>query len=413
MKTNNINSNNSTQNDNSNINNPENNQPQAKKEHNVLDSNFITGIITDDEKLINQSKLSETLNSVKIDFTKEIPPPPVCLKLVKDDETSIIGTLGNYSLIIGKAKSRKSFLMAMVTSASVKNSKVFNLIEGNLPKDKSKVLYFDTEQGDYHVSKAAKRICKVVNNNNPLNLEVYCLRKFKPSERLELIEAAIYKNDDVGFVVIDGIKDLVTSINDEEQATMITSKLLKWTEEKKLHLTCVLHQNKGDNNARGHLGTELVNKAETVLSVTKEKDNKDVSIVEAEYCRDKEPKPFAFKIDEIGLPVVIDEWETQKEKYDTQKGVTPLQLSDNKHLLVLRKIFSKTENPKHKDLISNIKLEFEINFQKKFGDNKAKDFINYYLTEKHFLSKVGKDNSPKAYYVFNDPNFDKINDDDE
>ena len=69
---------------------------------------------------------------------------------------------------------------------------------------------------------------------------------------------------------------------------MIASKLLKWTEEKNIHVVTVLHQNKNDGNARGHLGSELVNKAETVLSVTKDSKEKDISIVEAEYCRNKE-----------------------------------------------------------------------------------------------------------------------------
>ena len=63
------------------------------------------------------------------------------------------------------------------------------------------------------------------------DLTVYGLRSLKPSERLEIIEHAIYNTDNLGVVVIDGIKDLVTSINDESEATMIASKLLKWTEE--------------------------------------------------------------------------------------------------------------------------------------------------------------------------------------
>ena len=39
----------------------------------------------------------------------------------------------------------------------------------------------------------------------------------------------------------------------------------------------ILHQNKGDENARGHIGTELNNKAETVLLVEKDKGDADTS----------------------------------------------------------------------------------------------------------------------------------------
>jgi hypothetical protein len=57
------------------------------------------------------------------------------------------------------------------------------------------------------------------------NLEVFGLRSCIPVERLQLIEHAIYNTKNLGFVVIDGIKDLVTSINDEAEVTMIASKL--------------------------------------------------------------------------------------------------------------------------------------------------------------------------------------------
>ena len=46
-----------------------------------------------------------------------------------------------------------------------------------------------------------------------------------------------------------------------------------------------LHQNKSDTNARGHIGTELNNKAETVLSVTVSEGNNDISIVEPQMSR--------------------------------------------------------------------------------------------------------------------------------
>src|SRR5690606_11735047 len=128
----------------------------------------------------------------------------------------------------------------------------------------------------------------------PNNLKVYGLRCFKPSERLELIEHAIYTLPYVGLVVIDGIKDLINSINDEAEATMISSKLLKWTEEKNIHVINVLHQNKTADHARGHIGTELINKAETVLSVNVDEKDKGISIMTAEQTRNKEPQPFAF-----------------------------------------------------------------------------------------------------------------------
>ncbi len=241
--------------------------------------------------------LSDVLNALEVRATDELKPPEIAWAQENRNNTAVLGTLGNFSLIIGKAKSRKSFFINIAVSAVLNKGTLLNQFTGRLPLDKRKVLYFDTEQGKYHVQLALKRICKQIAVDVPEDLKVYHLRSKNPSERLEIIEHAIYSTENLGFVVIDGIKDLVTSINDEAEATMIASKLLKWTEEKNIHIVTVLHQNKSDNNARGHIGTELLNKAETVLSVTKNEQDKDISIVEAQMCRNIEPEPFAFEID--------------------------------------------------------------------------------------------------------------------
>ena len=60
---------------------------------------------------------------------------------------------------------------------------------------------------------------------------------------------------------------------------------MEWSSKYDLHIHCVLHQNKGDNNVRGHIGTEMNNKAETVLVITKSTTNPDISEVKALYQR--------------------------------------------------------------------------------------------------------------------------------
>ena len=62
-------------------------------------------------------------------------------------------------------------------------------------------------------------------------------------------------------------------INSPREATLIVNYLMNWTEEFNLHLHTVIHQNKGDENARGHIGTEINNKSETVLRVEKDKND--------------------------------------------------------------------------------------------------------------------------------------------
>jgi hypothetical protein len=335
------------------------------------------------------------LQDALVDLSKSLQPPPVCLSIIQKGQAATIGTLGNFSMIIGKAKSRKTFFITIAIAAATKNDLVLGQFKGSLPIGQHNVLFFDTEQGDYHVQLATKRICSISGQQSPENLLVYGLRKYKPSERLKMIEYAINTIPDIGLIVIDGIKDLVTSINDEEQATSIASFLLKWSEEKNIHIIVVLHQNKGDQNARGHLGTELQNKAETVLSITKDSECNDISIVQAEYCRDRDPEPFAFEIDGNGLPVLSENWEIKSSKTEAT-NFSPAKFGEDWHKANLKDVFKDDRKLKHGELITELRLQFQ-GLNKQIGDNKAKEFIRYYLNEE-MIKKEGKDRSPTSLY---------------
>lgn len=340
------------------------------------------------------------LTQARIDYTKELQPPEAALK-IRDE---IFGTLGNFSLVIGKAKSRKTFLMALIMAAClgfVKKTKLFggaHMMQGCLPPGKDKVVFMDTEQGEYHVAKVAKRVARLTHPSENKKLDkfdVYGARTFSTPERVQIIEEIIATTPDLGLLIIDGVRDIITSINDEEQATFMANKLLKWTEENQIHIITVLHQNKGDLNARGHIGTELINKAETTVSVTPQK-GEEVSKVEIEYCRNKAFDPFAFRITDNGLPEVVDGWMPKSKEPKGKQS--PVDVSDFTHNKILNEIKTKLgDKPKHSDLVSMIKMTVSEEVQS-IGDSIARDYLTYYKSE-GFIKKHGKDRSPKAYYT--------------
>lgn len=313
--------------------------------------------------------LKDKLNCFKINASDVFPPPQIAWQIKNSitNDYSTLGTMGDFSLIIGKAKSRKSFFINIAISTALSTDLILDRFKSDLPNDKSEVLYFDTEQSKYHVQLALKRICKQINISEPTNLHVYGLRSLQPKERLELIEYAIYENSNIGFVVIDGIKDLITSINDEAEATMIASKLLKWSEQRNIHIVTVLHQNKGDINARGHIGSELTNKAETVLSITKDVTDTNISIVEPQQCRNKEPEIFAFEINEFGLPILAENFEIRTATKKNSFDITSLE-SFKKYQL-LTEVFSRGESFSFKLLETQLQLAFKNQFSKHIGTN--------------------------------------------
>lgn len=326
-----------------------------------------------------------------------ISEPEACLSITDGNKEINIATLGNFSMIIGKAKSRKTFFVTIAMAAAAKNALIFDRFIGKSYEGKNTVLYIDTEQARHHVYKAFKRVLALSGIEPDQPFKAYCLRKYTPVKRLKMVEHLIYHTPGLKMVVIDGIRDLVTSINDEEQATMMASNLLRWTEEKSIHIICVLHQNKTDQNARGHLGTELQNKAETVLSVSKDPKNKDISIVEAEYCREREPDPFAIEIDGYGLPRLVEDWHPVNNPQRAKKAITPGDFDEEYHRKILSPIFFETPNLKRSELITSIKLGFETR-NIRIGNNKARDFLQYYLNN-DIIRKEGNDGSPKSYYI--------------
>ena len=352
--------------------------------------------------------LDDKLAIARVDPNEDIEPPRIAWEIKnKAGDFDILGTCGNFSAIIGKAKSRKSFLISIAVSSATKNGLVLDLIRSDI-SHQPEVLYFDTEQSKYHVQLALKRICKQIDINNPQNLTVYGLRKYEPKERLALIEHAIYNMVNVGFVVIDGIKDLITSINDEEQATMITSKLLKWTEERNIHIVTVLHQNKSDLNARGHVGTELINKAETILSVTKADGDNDISIVEPQQCRNKEPESFAFEIID-GLPVLADNWEVRTATKTNKIDVSII--NDDLLYKLLAEVFTNGEYFAYSELLIQLKIAISKEMGKPFGDNKIKELITKSKNAGYIIQKSIKGKytlAPKPLRGGNDINFNSI-----
>ena len=129
-----------------------------------------------------------------------------------------------------------------------------------------------------------------------------------------IVEEAIGTTPDLGLVIIDGIRDFLYDINSSSESTEVISKFMQWTDDKQIHIHTVLHQNKNDEHARGHIGTELNNKAETILQVEVDKEDKAISVVEAVHIRDRDFEPFAFRINEDVLPELVEPYLSKEKK---------------------------------------------------------------------------------------------------
>ena len=104
-------------------------------------------IIREIDKQISKStsELAIKLESYRIDVSEEIPPPEIAWEVRMDnsEDFTILGTLGNFSLVKGKAKSKKSFFINMAVATAVGKGVLQNKFRSPLKEGFGHVLYFD------------------------------------------------------------------------------------------------------------------------------------------------------------------------------------------------------------------------------------------------------------------------------
>ena len=301
---------------------------------------------------------------------------------------SVIGTLGNFSASIGKAKSKKTFNVSAIVAAALKNGTVLRYA-AELPEAKRKVLYVDTEQSPHHCLNVMERIMRMAglpDDRDNENLEFLALRKYTPEQRIRIVEQAIYHTQNLGLVIIDGIRDMVYDINSPSESTDLINLLMRWSSGYNLHIHTVLHLNKGDDNTRGHIGTELNNKAETVLQITKSTQDGNISEVKAMHIRDREFDPFAFRINDSALPEAVDGYVFKQPSQD--RGFPLAELTEQQHRTALENGFGKQVIYGYENVLKTLKQGYaSIGYKR--GRNIHVD-LNKFLVNKRMIVKEGK-----------------------
>jgi RecA-family ATPase len=109
---------------------------------------------------------------------------------------------------------------------------------------------------------------------------------------------------DIGLVIIDGIADLCSDVNNIEESNAVVQKLMKWTKELNCHIVTVIHSNFGTDKPTGHLGSFLEKKAETQIQLELNTVNKELVTVSCKRSRNASFDTFSFKVNKYGLPQV-------------------------------------------------------------------------------------------------------------
>jgi hypothetical protein len=377
----------------------------------------------------SSDEVLSVLDQFKIHLDKRPPYHPPVMKCMDMG----LGGYGNFGIITGQLKSGKSHVIAAMVAAYLfgEKSKVLNFASQPDAK-RPDVLYFDTEMDADDVWKQHERISHFKALQGAEfggTVHMYPLRRFTPSERLKMIDTAIeHYHHTCGLVIIDGIRDLIYDINSVDETMQITSDVMRWTDEHKVHIITALHQNKSTNtgqanNMRGHLGTEFGNKAQYVIECKKTGSGADAFFtVEPPANSSRSSAGFeafgyqieSYEIESGGygsIPLLMDGTDFVMKKQGGERSaksskhsdVMPSEFQDEVHFNLIRKVFEKADRLRYadlKDLILN--SYFDVTGKDKMlSDNRARLWISYWM-QNEWITSIGKAGTRTCFYLKSD-----------
>ena len=173
---------------------------------------------------------------------------------------------GNLQIVKGREKSGKSaFGISQVIAALGGQFLGVSTQNG----DRLRVLWIDTEQDRNVLRKRVRRAVEEARYaNGGDRLAVASLKGDMPAERLKKVLSLIlwYRPD---FVFLDGLADLCEDFNDNKECVAMVNKLITTAEDVGCAILTVIHTNKRDDEARGHLGSIAQQKASEVFECKK------------------------------------------------------------------------------------------------------------------------------------------------
>lgn len=346
----------------------------SKQEKDVSDFFRLGKTAEDLKRLFNQlleSLYAQTfamLRSCEIDFEN----PPITPKPLITIAGVTIGSPGNLLGITGGEGSGKSnFLGGMLAGALAKPAQVVDSLGTKvLPNYSGKsVLYFDTEQSEDQLYRNLSIVLQRCELNSPPEwFKAYCLTNLSRRERLQVILQSVdkfhHQFGGVHLVVIDGIGDLIGSLNDERESISLIEELHRMAGIYQTCILCVLHLVPSGVKLRGHLGSELQRKSAGILCIEKE-ESTDVSCVRALKVRSGSP---------LDVPLIQFAW-------DKEKGYHAYLGEKSKDFKLQRKIDDLTELAKElfqsSDRIAYADLKHHLSETMGVNERMAKNYIKF------------------------------------
>lgn len=219
-----------------------------------------------------RSRLHELLARSTFDAASQPPEDPTLYHL----DGKEIAHPGNLIMLSAQAGCGKtSFASAAMAAPMAVQDGDFLGITSENPNGFA-LLHFDTEQSSADHHRQVRRALKRAGRDTPptwfrsVLMTGWKIDDMFPAVALAMKEAQLACGG-IHAVFLDGVADFIKSVNDEEEVLQFVWRLHALAEKFETVIFCVLHLNpSSESKTRGHLGSQLDRKCETVIQLTKD-----------------------------------------------------------------------------------------------------------------------------------------------
>jgi hypothetical protein len=192
--------------------------------------------------------------------------PPKEQTVIKFKETPLLSKGGILSLCAEPGVGKSSIMEAFVSSHLNQNSDSLG-VSILLNSERNKILFCDTERSQWESHKAWAKLMKraeISQNSNDHKCLVFAnLKALSVDERKAFVTDFANQNKDLAIIVFDGGADFMNNTNDLDES----NKFNDWinTFNPNISFMFTVHTNPSDNKPRGHFGSEICRRSQTVL----------------------------------------------------------------------------------------------------------------------------------------------------
>ena len=229
----------------------------------------------DNEKQLNIFDIPDSFipKDMRIYFPSwnNIPPPDQ--SILKINDTSLLSKGSVLSLCAAPGVGKSSIMEAFVSSHLNQESDSLG-VKISLNPERNKILLCDTERSVWESHKAWSKLMKrakiPINSTDGKCLSFANVKALSINERKNFVTEFAENNKDLALIIFDGGADFMNNTNDLDES----NNFIAWINSFNPHISFMftVHTNPTDNKPRGHFGSEICRRSQTILLARRKGD---------------------------------------------------------------------------------------------------------------------------------------------